>query len=138
MGMYTKLQCNLMLKKDKQLYEILQNLLEEKYTLDLSKIEHNFFKTERYSYMLKCRSYYFTGTNNTKLIEDEYHYVLHIDCDLKNYDNEIELFLDWISKYLDGYYLKEFVGYYRYEEDENPTLLYVKNNKIISQNIEIV
>lgn len=138
MGMYTKLQCNLMLKKDKKLYEILQNLLGEKDTLDLSTINHDFFKTERCSYMLKCCSYYFTGTNNTKLIENEYQYILHIDCDFKNYNNEIDLFLDWISQYLDGHLNYEFVGYYRYEEDENPILLYIINNKITSQNIEIV
>ena len=129
MGYYTKLQCNLVLKKDENLYEILQNMLNEKDTLDLSKIEHDFFKTERYNVMLKCCSYYFTGTNNSNLLDNTYNYVLHIDCDLKDYDDEIKLFLDWISQYLD-YTSTEFVGYYRYELTKNPTLLYVENNKI--------
>lgn len=42
-----------------------------------------------------------------------------------HYNSEIQLFIDWISPYLNknkGYSL----GFYRYEETENPTLIYMK------------
>jgi hypothetical protein len=39
----------------------------------------------------------------------------------KNYSDEIKLFLDWIHPYTEGC---EYVGYYRYEVNEDPTLIY--------------
>ncbi|RUS01125.1 hypothetical protein EFW58_01156 [Bacillus velezensis] len=48
-----------------------------------------------------------------------------IRCNLKNYDNEIENFIEWISPFIykkDGNY---FIGYKRYEEDKEPELIFV-------------
>lgn len=38
---------------------------------------------------------------------------------LKNYDSEIEEFLDWLEPYIGT---EGFIGYMRYEEWEDPTL----------------
>jgi hypothetical protein len=50
---------------------------------------------------------------------------------LKNYALEIENFLDFISPYVetDG-----FIGYYRYEESENPALIYIDNGTLKYKN----
>ena len=48
--------------------------------------------------------------------------------DFKNYDSEIEKFIDWIGPHLDvnpG----EMIGYYRYEEFSEPTIIYAKESK---------
>lgn len=138
MGMYTKLHCNIKIKKDAiDCIKVLNYMLDNDTIDNIAELHlepHDLFKTDRWEYMLKSCSFYFTGSNNTKLIYNGYNYVLHCDCDLKNYDDEIELFLDWISKYCDCDY-NEFIGYTRYEEDVNPTLLYFVDNKIIEKEV---
>ena len=42
-------------------------------------------------------------------------------CDLKNYDFEIQYFLQWFAPYSQTV---GFVGYYRHEEALHPTLIY--------------
>lgn len=131
MGMYTKLHCNIKIKKGAtECIEILKYMLGEKEKIDFEIPNHDLFKAEnsRWEFMLKCCSEYFTGTNNSKLIDNNYNYVLHCDCDLKDYENEIELFLDWISQYSDYNDWYEFVGYEIYEEDKVPTLIYINKN----------
>ena len=48
-----------------------------------------------------------------------------VDSDLKNYHGEIEAFIKWIEPLSSTY---GFVGYYQYEEDEEPTLIYFGRN----------
>lgn len=40
---------------------------------------------------------------------------------LKNYNSEIEEFLDWLEPYIET---NDFIGYMKYEEFEDPTLIY--------------
>lgn len=138
MGMYTKLHCNIKIKKDAtECIEILKYMLGEKEEIDFEIPKHNFFSKEsRWDFMLKCCSCYFTDSQNSDLKESYYGYVLHCDCDFKNYENEIELFLDWISQYGDYNDYYEFIGYEMYEENKYPNLIYMKTNKfkIISWN----
>lgn len=131
MGMYTKLHCNIKIKKDAtECIEILKYMLGEKEKIDFEIPKHNFFSKEsRWDFMLKCCSCYFTDSQNSNLKESYCGYVLHCDCDFKNYENEIELFLDWISQYGDYNDYYEFIGYEMYEENEYPTLIYMKKDK---------
>ena len=55
-------------------------------------------------------------------------YYLCVRANLKNYGEEIRKFLDWITPYLEKYE-GEFLGFYRYEESEQPTLIYHKATK---------
>ena len=82
--------------------------------------------------MLTCSSYYF---NAQPVHVFEYDVIgrcwfLTNISNLKNYDSEIEKFLDWISPYIED---TGFFGYMRYEEDDFPTLLINDkyNHKII-------
>jgi len=47
---------------------------------------------------------------------------------LKNYDNEIFKLLEWLAPYIDT---NGFLGFKRYEEDYDPTLIYKWENGLI-------
>lgn len=129
MGMYTELVLGVKIVPDKK---VLQKL---EYMLDNDKpdveIKHSLFSdATRWNYMLMCDSYYFDGQTDSKLVHDnicggDY---LNVRCNLKNYGDEIELFLDWLCPYIET---EGFLGYMRYEEAEDPTLIYKKEGKIM-------
>lgn len=128
MGMYTELVLGLELDNDEATIQKLKYMLDN--TTDDVMIDDPFFKTPRWTYMLCCDSYYFDGQTDSKLVYDIIAgtHFLNVRCNLKNYDNEIELFLKWLAPHIktDG-----FLGYMRYEEDENPTLIYNTADGII-------
>ena len=141
MGMYTKASFIIPIKKDtpKNIKDICYNLFEGDSELDGFDLpKHQFFETKRFWAFAGCNSFYFTGTSNSAVkYSDSYcggceDMVLHIDCDLKNYDDEIELFLDWIKDYMETP-TAGFIGYSLYEEDEKPTLYYLRNGKIVNE-----
>ena len=133
MGMYTELVLGIELDHDRATIQKLNYMLNET-NYDIS-IDDPFFKTPRWTYMLYSDSYYFDGQTDSKLIYDSIAntYYLNVRCNLKNYDNEIELFLNWIGPHIvtDG-----FLGYMRYEEDKNPTLIYNTGNGLYFMKIE--
>lgn len=143
MGMYTKFNIILPIKVDtpQNIKDILIDMIEnggdkaENGELELPK--HDFFVDGTRYYFAQCSSYYFTGTSNSKIQycdtynkNNDIKMVLHIDCDFKNYENEINLFLDWVQQYVDedNYY---FLGYSQYEEDCDPTLYFINKGKIL-------
>lgn len=128
MGMYTELNLAIEIKDDKNVIDILNNMLDVSRDLEISKIPNDkFFRTERWGYMLNCDSFYFPGQTDSKLVchklpyRDKPLYFLNVRCNLKNYSNEIEYFLDWIQPYI---LTRGFLGYMRYEEAYDPTLIY--------------
>ena len=141
MGMYTKINVILKIKQDtpQNVKTILHHIFEGDGLEDLRELkldipDHKFFNEGmRVWFPNSVGSEYFTGTANSKIkyriISNQM--VLHIDTDFKNYGDEIEHFLDWITPYVDAYN-NDFLGYSRYEECNNPTLYFFKDNKIIS------
>ena len=73
--------------------------------------------------MLVSDSYYFDSRTDSSMIMNTIskRYELNVRCNLKNYDYEISLFLNFIQPYLNT---NGFIGYTRYEEHENPMLIY--------------
>lgn len=133
MGMYTELNIGIELEKDtpKEVLDTLRYMLGEIEELDVVP-DHPLFGDTRWAYMLRSGSFYFDRQTDSKLyIEKLYDmppmYFLNVGCNLKNYHGEIELFLDWIIKYSHTY---GFVGYTRYEEFSDPTLIYFKGGKV--------
>lgn len=127
MGMYTELHFNSALKPDvpTPVLEILNYMLGTDEFGPKALPDHPLFATQRWSVMLHCDSYYFDADTVSTLRYDEIakqHY-LCIRCNLKNYDDEIEKFIDWIMPYL-GKQPGDFLGFHRYEEAEEPTLIY--------------
>lgn len=138
MGMYTKFSVVIPIKREtpKEIQEVLVDLVENAgYKLDsgeLQKPNHKFFESDYFS--AQCDSYYFTGTHNSAVkysheFEEVHRLVLHIDCDFKNYEDNINLFLDFVAPYIDieDMWQPTFLGYSLYEEDLNPTLYYVND-----------
>lgn len=127
MGMYTEFNIALELRaEDENVINVLKFMadypIEEE---DLILPSHELFKTARWRFMLLGGSYYFTGKPHCSFKYDDIakSYFLTVRSNIKNYDDEIELFLDWIKPYLyemDG----DFIGYKMYEEDRKPTLIY--------------
>lgn len=131
MGMYTELVCAFNLKEETptEVIGILERMCDGDIQ-DLNLIElpdHNLFKSARWKFMLKSDSYYFDGDSHSTIRNDSIGgYYVTIRCNLKNYDDEIEKFIDWVKPYIsyggNGDY---FIGYSRYEESKEPTLIYV-------------
>ena len=123
MGMYTELNIGVSLRSDtpENIIDILKYMLG-----DIDKAEttdHPLFSTQRWTCMLRCDSYYFDGRTDSSMERDDidHKYKLNVRCNLKNYSGEIELFLDFIRPYL---VTEGFLGYARYEEFDDPTLIY--------------
>lgn len=130
MGMYTELVLGVEIQDNMKVIQTLNYMLDN--TEYKPKWEHELFKADRWEWMLRSDSYYFDGQTDSKLFvdnlyEDKPMYFLNVRCNLKNYDNEIKKFLDWLEPFIitDG-----FLGYYRYEECEDPTLIYKTENGI--------
>ena len=128
MGMYTEIHFNAELKKDtpEEVINILKYMvgdIKEK----PSRPVHDLFCCSRWKWLFTMDSYYFDADTHSTLRYDDISnaYYLCVRSNLKNYDSEIELFIDWIDPYL--YKIKgDFLGFSRYEEFEEPTLIYKK------------
>jgi hypothetical protein len=131
MGMYTEFHFNSELKREtpKEVIEILKYMVGEREVEPETKPKHELFSdNNRWRFMLTSDSYYFDADTNSTLKKDDMtkDYYLCIRCNLKNYHQEIQKFIDWIMPYLEKYD-GEFIGFYRYEENDYPTLIHYKN-----------
>lgn len=132
MGMYTELNIGVRIYPISTVVQKLNYMLGED-TEDVH-IEHSLFTDRtRWKYMLLSDSYYFDGKSDSKLFidnlyPDEPMYFLNVRCNLKNYNEEIEKFMDWLCPYIET---EGFLGYKRYEEADDPTLIYKENGEII-------
>lgn len=89
---------------------------------------HEFFDSGAVTWLLRGRSYYFADTIDPRLRFDKIgkNWILSSRSNIKNYDNEIELFLDWIKPYIaEGSGLREFYAIVCHEEQEIPTIYYL-------------
>ena len=128
MGMYTEINIGVKLYKKAikdGVVDILEYMTDWDNTKAIELPNHPLFETPRWDIMLKCGSAYFMGQPDSKVIRSKYDpdedIWLNVRSNLKNYDYEIELFLDWIQPYIK---YDEFIGYMRYEEFERPILIY--------------
>ena len=134
MGMYTELVLGVELISEPVVIDTLKLMLDGDAENKVVTIDHPLFSTSRWAYMLLCDSFYFDGQTDSKLVYDTISksYYLNVRCNLKNYDNEIEQFLDWLCPYIKT---EGFLGYSRYECDNDPTLIYREDGKIRRQSI---
>ncbi len=128
MGMYTQLHIGTTLKPNLScdIVDVLNFMVGDREEEPENIPSHDLFKCDRWQYMLQCDSYYFDYKTTQLFTWDEIgnHYWFNVTCNLKNYTDEIALFLDWIYDYLDEPHADNFIGYMRYEEDDEPTLIY--------------
>lgn len=125
MGMYTEFCFNAELMRDVP-EDVLAVL---KYMADPSGEEpplpeHEFFSCERWEILFVCDSSYFPNATTSAVHWDVNAWFVSAHSSLKNYDDEISKFVDWILPYLSTRYGDAFLGYRRHEEDDHPTLIY--------------
>jgi hypothetical protein len=129
MGMYTEIIFGAALRKDtpKHIIEIIQKMVNREGLYGL-KPDHPFFES-KCSWLLAANgSYYFPG-----IVEPQFKFndiaeqwYLHLRTNIKNYNNEIEKFLDWIKPYIyKGSGTRDFYAIVTYEADETPTIYYL-------------
>lgn len=125
MGMYTEFHFNTELKRDipDEIRAVLDYMVGNRDD-EPATPEHPLFCTTRWRMMLRSGSYYFDADTHSTLRDDEQGgSYLCIRCNLKNHDDEIEKFCDWVRPYIDkcdG----DFLGFSRYEATETPTLIF--------------
>ena len=132
MGMYTELVLAIELKPEPppEVLRILQMLVGSRARDGFGRFaqerlfpNHPFFSCGHWRLVLQGSSAYFPGQESRNLLyEPEWQlWTLTSRSSLKNYDKEIEKFWNWLSPFVET---EGFCGYYRYEEDREPTLLY--------------
>lgn len=130
MGMYTELDLKVAIKDNPVVVDILKEIATGESSNIKGRLNHPFFKTDRCNIVGWCGSYYFDGQPYTQFRYDKIAncWFLTTCFNLKNYDSEIEKFLDWLCPYIltEGY-----LGTYWYEEQEEPMNIYKENGKII-------
>jgi hypothetical protein len=119
--MYTELVLKCRVKDDIQenVEEVLQFLFNGGYE-PVQLPDHHFFEEQRWTFIGRSNSYYHIPWNTSKYKEG----YIFSRSDLKNYNGEIALFIDWIKPYLLNN-PSECIGWQWYEEDDAPTLLYM-------------
>jgi hypothetical protein len=96
---------------------------------------HPLFEAERWTWMLRSEgSYYFDRVAYRAMEFDEITgaWFLSVATNIKNYSDEWQHFIDFIAPWIetDG-----FIGTYRYEADDAPTLLYAADRRVIWQQV---
>ena len=127
MGHYTGFQIEVLLRKDippPALAALIDStgMLGENLGkgLKFDKPDHMFFRLcKRQSALFWCSSAYLPQPEyNTGLqfyAENDF-WMLKVGSSLKNYDNEIEYFLDWVAPYVAPSEYGKVVGKYQYED----------------------
>ena len=133
MGMYTELSIavNLNLNTPQTVIDAVRAMSEghEGFVPDPSIAAHPLFDTDRWSWMLiSGGSAYFDGPTCCKFVRPYGHegWKLLVHTNIKNYSKEWQRFLDFLGPYIEvNSEERAFIGHFRYEEDDEPTLLYV-------------
>ena len=141
MGNYTEFCLGFELKTDlpMEISQVLEYMALRDAPIPETIPNHEFFETDRWGWMLQSGgSYYFSSKPVLKFIYDDISksYYLTVWTNIKNYTNEIELFLEWIKDYVDVRQSPHYLGFTRYESCTHPTLIYLDNGKIISKHID--
>ena len=126
MGMYTELKINIVLKPDTPqcVIEFLNNvinndLLDSENVLFTSRnlfphFNHEFFECNRWELLLTSTNGGYTGGSRFTKLEDKY--VLNLHTEFKNYDNEVDKFINWMSSFLEYKRRPHYVGYKNFED----------------------
>ena len=133
MGMYTEIIFGAVLKENtpKLIIDTIKKLINNYEDIDNKTMKHPFFNSDRNWLLNSGGSYYFPGTIKPKFWFDNItnQWFLLFRTNIKNYDNEIEKFLDWIFPYISqGSGSRNFYAIVTYEEQSIPTIYYLNND----------
>ena len=121
MVMYTEMFVSIELKQDtpSEVIDVLKAMCDMEPDADCLKD-----KPRRWAYMFNSGSYYTPDTSAREIRKDKTsgRYSLIGKGDIKNYDSEIEQFFEFVKPWSDRE--DDFIGFMRYEEAREPTLIY--------------
>lgn len=124
MGMYTEIYVNVDFKDDTP-----DDVINTVRAICNQDHESSFLKDKpnRWFMLFNNGSCYHTLTSVANLTFDKIggHWSLLGKGDIKNYENEIQEFFDFIKPWCEN----DFIGYYRYEESRTPTLVYSRDEE---------
>lgn len=128
MGMYTELVLSVDLKHDRPDWvdRTLRYMNGDRshYPNDwVGWQDHALFRTERWAWCLGGGAVYMPHA-----FEIGEYDRFTLACSVKNYDDEYGLFLNWLRPHLSD--RTAFIGWTRYEEEDDPTLLYLIEGEI--------
>jgi hypothetical protein len=137
MGMYTEFFLRVRLRRNTpvEIIDTLDYMLRDKDRdeQDFLPPAHPLFETTRWNYML--RMYVGDGQMDSRLSRKYGDIHLRVHTSLKNYENEIEKFVDWLTPYIDVFDDGQFLGWKQYEEWDAPAIL-VHPNRWLFLDIE--
>lgn len=97
--------------------------LDESGEIKRPAITHKFFDCPRWLSLLTDKD--FDEDKFSRLtVNPEGGWVLDIYSSFKNYDHEIDYFLDWIAPYLLCTKEREYIGWHQHEFDDGKTIIY--------------
>lgn len=133
MGMYTELYLTVGFKENtpNNVINILKYMCDPKEYVEPDFLPHDeeFFTKTHWAKFFRNSSHNFAPASTVNLWYNDIAkgWFLTLRCDLKNYDNQIGSFLKWIMPYVYVYGgSHSHIGHIRYEEDREPTLLYIE------------
>lgn len=128
MGMYTELvlKCTIKENAPQNVKDVIRHLFAGEDKPELLP-DHEFFNLPRWKMIGSCASHYHhpEAVNSAPIYD--YTDTIHIfsRSDLKNYNGEIDSFVNWITPYIYGFG-DTCIGWQWYEEEEKPTLIIIK------------
>jgi hypothetical protein len=132
MGMYTELKLSVAFITEIpenviKTLQFLSNFRHDEDEIDFTT-EHELFKTERWMMISTGSSCYFEEDSYFEFLQSGGIYYLHMRSNIKNYKNEYEKFLDFLSPWVQS---EGEVGHYQYEEDEEASPIFAANGKLV-------
>ena len=127
MGMYTELVLKCQIKEDAP--ADVKSVIAHMFCGDDApeKLpDHPFFGLTRWNFIGSCSSFYHhpeVVNSCSKFYYTESQYIFS-RSDIKNYDGEIESFIDWLKPYVDAPE-GQCIGWSWHEEEQQPTLIII-------------
>lgn len=99
--------------------------------------KHPLFGDTRWKFMLQCSACWpgaiFSHLEENSWVEHQVEWQFSVRCHVKNYADEIKLFLDWIWPHL--YKGHMMLGYFQDEDKNFPTLIMCDEEKLLIQTV---
>lgn len=140
MGTYTEFKCKFRLKKDtpEEIISFLQKTIVERDIgigdkvliihgdVPRPTLNHEFFDCGNWYMLFHSNNFSPEEFPGSKFYEGNGYPIIEIHTEFKNYDSEIDKFIDWISPYIVGRKKKQYLGYWRQEEMDHQFNIYIE------------
>lgn len=143
MGYYTEFKFNAKINPSQEALELLKRVIIENdlglgdktmfQSADVFKpdLSHKFFKCDRWYILFTSGNWSNRGPVSTLKQAGKY-WDLSIHSEFKNYDDEIDNFIDWIKPFVIGQKKKQYLGYWQGEDMDGEINIYIERRNLLS------